>query len=102
MATATATRTNGCVKLRQRLEGLESIVYEHPADRAALATFKAIPGAAALVSKLIDAVKVRREELHLKANAIEVTPRSLPTLHGIFRETCEVLAVATIPKLYVH
>jgi Zn-dependent protease with chaperone function len=87
---------------RQRLQGLESIVYEHPADRAALATFRAIPGAADLIAKFLDVVTVRRQELHLKANAIEITTRSLPSLHSVFREACDVLAVDAIPRLYVH
>lgn len=91
----------GAKAVRHRMAGLQSIAYEHPADRASLNLLKAIPGMGSVVSKVVDALK-DDQETRLLANNVLVTLQTLPTLHSCFQQACEILDLpAPYPKLFV-
>ncbi|HEY6183224.1 MAG TPA: M48 family metallopeptidase [Terriglobales bacterium] len=90
---------NGQLKPK-RLSGLRSVVFEHPSDRNALSVLKAAPGIGTVTRKLVDFFK-KSDEVAALGNAMRVTPQSMPAIHKVLAEACEVLGVAPIPRLYV-
>ena len=86
---------------RIRLTGLESIVYQHPTDRAYMAKLAALPLLPTLTAKAVDFLK-NADEVNQLGNSIMVTPQSLPAVHHCFSEACEVLDVNPMPPLYVN
>lgn len=85
---------------REKLEGLRSIIFEHPADRRWLGLLKAIPLFGTIVGKFVDVAK-RAIEIDLIADTILATEMSVPWLYEVYRETCEALQVDDPPPLYV-
>jgi Zn-dependent protease with chaperone function len=85
----------------RRIEGLCPILFQHPADRSLLRAFESIPGAGAVVGKVID-VFVRSEELRLMSGAIKVTPSSCAPLWDCYREACTSLDIGEPPPLYIE
>jgi Zn-dependent protease with chaperone function len=75
--------------------------WEHPADRAALAAFKAIPGADVLVKKFIGLTQEKSLKLIMLASAARVTEKQFPKVHTIMTRTLEVFDVKERPDVYV-
>jgi len=82
------------------LHGLGSIHYEHSDDRMALDALRAIPGFDRVVAKTIDKF-VKKHEMELLMNAIEVVPRAMPELHRALVHACAVLQVEP-PRMYIE
>lgn len=82
------------------LSGINSVLYEHPDDRIALECMKSIPGFDSLVRYMIDNF-THVLELRFKANSIEVDNKSMPELHALFEEICDVLDMGTSPPLFI-
>src|SRR5436853_372968 len=59
------------------LPQISSLAWEHPADRAALNTLRAIPGFDEIVRKAATYVSERRVRQIFLANAVQVGPMSL-------------------------
>ena len=60
---------------QRRLRGLAAITYEHPSDRIALDTMRALPGFDRLVAAFLDRY-VRALQIRLMSSNIEVTASS--------------------------
>lgn len=86
---------------RKQLNGLDSIIFQHPADRITLAALKAIPMFDRLVGKYIDLV-ARQEEVRLLSSAIEATEESAPMLCECLRNACSALDLKAVPPLYIE
>jgi Zn-dependent protease with chaperone function len=80
---------------------LSSRAYEHPADAAALAGLRKLPGFDRVLRMIIGAVGERRLRLSFLASAVRVSKHQLPELDTALREVCEVLDLKAIPELYV-
>lgn len=65
--------------------------WEHPADRAALQTLRALPGFDQVVRKSIGFFGERGIRLMFQANAVRVDRRQFPTLHRLSQEVQETL-----------
>jgi Zn-dependent protease with chaperone function len=85
---------------RVPLKGLDSRVYEHPADRSALSVLKAVPGLDRIMAWLLD-TQCHGEKVQMLAQGIEVTPRSIPTLNRMYDEGIATLDLTERPKLFV-
>jgi Zn-dependent protease with chaperone function len=85
---------------RKNLVGVRSIIFEHPSDRATLATLKAIPGVGTLTSKAVDFFS-KSDAMALLGGAILATPASMPKVYKVLAEACQILDVAPIPPLYI-
>src|SRR5881398_1562891 len=92
------------------LRQISSRAWEHPADRAALNTLRAIPGFDEIVRRVAGFFGDRGVRNLFLANAVLVGPRQRPRLHGWYREMLDALdwpgaaAVAAgveAPPLYV-
>ena len=65
------------------LRSISATAWEHPADRAALQTLRAIPGFDQVVRSIFGFFGERGIRLMFQANAVRVGPRQFPKLHGL-------------------
>lgn len=83
------------------LTGIAPIAWEHPADRAALNTLRAIPGFDELVRKVIGALGERGVRHLFTANAVKVGPRQRPNLDALLTEVLQTFDWAERPEMFV-
>src|SRR5215472_15503975 len=83
------------------LTGIAPIAWEHPADRAALNTLRAIPGFDELVRKVMGALGERGVRHLFTASAVRVGPRQRPKLDALYGEVLASLDWPERPDLYV-
>jgi Zn-dependent protease with chaperone function len=83
------------------LPQIASTAWEHPADRAALNTLRAIPGFDEIVRKVAGFFGERGLRHLFLANAVRTGPTQHPRLYNLLHEVCASLDVAAVPDLYV-
>jgi Zn-dependent protease with chaperone function len=83
------------------LPGISSLAWEHPADRAALNTLRAIPGFDEVVRKIAGFFGERGVRHLFLANAVRVGPRQRPALDTLFNEVVSTFDWPRQPQLYV-
>jgi Zn-dependent protease with chaperone function len=83
------------------LPGISSLAWEHPADRAALNTLRAIPGFDEVVRKVAGFFGERGLRHLFLANAVRVGPRQRPKLDALYTEVLATFDWPTHPQLYV-
>ena len=86
---------------RKPLTQIASIAWEHPADRAALNTLRALPGFDEVVRKVAGFLGDRGIRQLFLANAVRVGPEQRPRLYALYGEALETLDSPTRPELYV-
>jgi Zn-dependent protease with chaperone function len=86
---------------RVPLVQISSRAWEHPADRAALNTLRAIPGFDEVVRKVAAFFGERGVRQLFLANAVRIGPRQRPKLNQLYTEVLETLDWPTRPQLYV-
>jgi hypothetical protein len=86
---------------RQRLVQISSLAWEHPADRAALNTLRALPGFDEIVRKVAGAIGERGVRHIFTANAVRVGPRQRPKLDALWTEVLDTFDYQVRPDLYV-
>jgi hypothetical protein len=77
------------------LTGISSTAWEHPADRAALNTLRALPGFDEVVRKVAGFFGERGVRQLFLANAVRVGPDQRPKLDALYGE---VLATLDAPR----
>ncbi len=83
------------------LPQISSTAWEHPADRAALNTLRALPGFDEIMRKVAGFFGERGLRHLFLANAVRTGVTQHPKLHQMLREVCAALDVHEIPDLYV-
>jgi Zn-dependent protease with chaperone function len=83
------------------LSGISSLAWEHPADRAALNTLRAIPGFDEVVRKVAGFLGERGLRHLFLANAVRVGPRQRPRLDALYSEVLATMDWTKRPQLYV-
>ena len=86
---------------RKVLTQIAPTAWEHPADRAALNTLRAIPGFDEIVRKIMSLIGERGVRLLFTANAVRVGPRQYPKLDADYTEVLEALDWPERPELFV-
>jgi Zn-dependent protease with chaperone function len=86
---------------RTILTQISPIAWEHPADRAALNTLRAIPGFDEVVRKVAGFFGERGIRLLFAGNAVRVGPRQRPKLNALYHEVLETMDWPVRPDLYV-
>lgn len=86
---------------RTTLTQISSRSWEHPADRAALNTLRAIPGFDEVVRKVASFFGERGIRQLFLANAVRVSDQQRPRLNALYTEVLETLDWPTRPQLYV-
>ncbi|MES2176811.1 MAG: M48 family metallopeptidase [Gemmatimonadota bacterium] len=83
------------------LPQISSLAWEHPADRAALNTLRAIPGFDEVVRKAATFITERRVRQIFLANAVQVGETQRPKLHALFTDVLGTMDWPKRPELYV-
>ena len=86
---------------RVTLTQISSLSWEHPADRAALNTLRALPGFDEVVRKIAGFLGERGVRHLFTANAVRVGPRQRPKLDALYTEVLGTLDWTERPELYV-
>lgn len=86
---------------RRTLTGIAPVAWEHPADRAALQTLRAIPGLDELVRKVMSFLGERGVRQLFTADAVRVNARQRPRLDALYTEVLETLDWPERPDLFV-
>src|SRR3954462_4454992 len=83
--------------LPRRLKDISPKAYEHPADRAATAALRSIPGLDPVVRKLIEFQYERTYRQGFLAASVRLRPDQVG---GVWRRYEEVLATLDMPATY--
>ena len=83
------------------LPQISSRAWEHPADRAALDTLRAITGFDEVVRKVAGFITERGVRQLFLGNAVQVGPAQRPRLHALLTDVCSTLDWPDRPELYV-
>lgn len=83
------------------LPQISSRAWEHPADRAALDTLRAIPGFDEVVRRVAGFVTERGVRQLFLANAVKVGAGQRPQLDALLTDVCATLDWPDRPELYV-
>jgi Zn-dependent protease with chaperone function len=86
---------------RKVLTQISPTAWEHPADRAALQTLRAIPGFDEVVRKIASFFGERGIRHLFAGNAVRVGPRQRPKLHVLYGEVRETMDWSQDNELYV-
>lgn len=86
---------------RAILTQIAPVAWEHPADRAALNTLRALPGFDELVRKAMSLIGERGVRSLFTANAIRVGPRQRPKFDALFTDVLAALDWPERPDLFV-
>jgi Zn-dependent protease with chaperone function len=86
---------------RKVLTQISSRAWEHPADRAALNTLRAIPGFDEVVKKVAGALGETGLRQLFLANAVRVGPTQRPKLDAVYTEVLATLDWPVRPQLYI-
>lgn len=83
------------------LTDISSTAWEHPADRAALNTLRAIPGFDAVIRKIAGFIGDRALRQLFLGSAVRVGPTQRPALDAMLTEVLQTLDWPDRPELYV-
>lgn len=83
------------------LHNISATAWEHPADRAALQTLRAIPGFDEVVKRIFGFFGERGIRLLFQANAVRVGPRQFPRINALMAEVTTTMDWPEPPELYV-
>jgi Zn-dependent protease with chaperone function len=83
------------------LTDISSTAWEHPADRAALNTLRALPGFDAAIRKIAGFIGDRALRQLFLGSAVRVGPTQRPALDAMLTEVLQTLDWAERPELYV-
>src|SRR3990172_5606837 len=79
------------LKTQRILTNIDPSSWEHPADRAALAALRRIPGFDEVLRKLFGLFGEKPIRLAFQANAVRVGERQFPKLHAQYLDVLETL-----------
>lgn len=84
-----------------KFQNISAKAWEHPTDRAALATLEKIPGLDALLKKIISSTTEKALRIATLASSVRASERQFPKLYTIYKEACSILDMPYIPELFV-
>lgn len=84
-----------------KFQNISAKSWEHPTDKAALATLEKIPGLDAILKKVISSTTEKALRISTLASAVRVSEKQFPKLYAIYNEACSILDMSYIPELYV-
>lgn len=86
---------------RVRFPGISPRAYEHPADRGAMATLRAVPGVTSVLKAVAGMWNERAERLFAVASSIRVSDKQYPRINRMRVDCAETLDLDTVPDLFV-
>ena len=89
-------------RARRQFPEIAAVSWEHPADRAALQTLRAIPGVDDIIRRILAMLGGERGiRLLFQGNAIRVGPHQFPKLWHLHTEITTTFDWSTVPEVYV-
>src|SRR6266511_2582914 len=97
------TESTGLPAARPRkiLTQIAPVAWEHPADRAALQSLRAVPGFDEVVKKIYGFIGERGVRLLFQADSVRVGPTQFPRLNQLYTEVLTTMDWADRPELFV-
>ena len=86
---------------RKILTQIAPVTWEHPADRAALQSLRAVPGFDEVVKKIVGFFGERGIRLLFQANAVRVGPTQFPKLNALYTDVLTTMDWEPRPELFV-
>src|SRR5918996_3773515 len=87
---------------RKTFPQISAVSWEHPADRAALQTLRAVPGVDDVIRRVLALLGGERGvRLLFQGNAIRIGPAQFPRLWHLHTEVTTTFDWADVPELYV-
>lgn len=87
---------------RTHFPSISPAAWQHPADRAALAALRKVPGLDLVLSRVIGATTERSLRLMHLSSAVRVGESQFPKLWRLHTEACAIFGIANrMPELYV-
>src|SRR5947208_10268643 len=86
---------------RRILTQIAAVAWEHPADRAALQTLRAVPGFDEVVKKVVGFFGERGIRLLFQANAVRVGPTQFPRMNALYADVLTSMDWPDRPELFV-
>ncbi|HEY9448182.1 MAG TPA: M48 family metallopeptidase [Gemmatimonadaceae bacterium] len=83
------------------LTQIAPVAWEHPADRAALNSLRALPGFDEVVRKVMGLIGERGVRHIFTANAVRIGPRQRPKLDALYTEVLATMDWPERPELFV-
>lgn len=83
--------TSNLPRARRILREIDPTSWEHPADRAALAALRRVPGFDEVLRKIFGLFGEKPIRLAFQANAVRVSARQFPRVHEHYLEVLETL-----------
>ncbi len=87
--------------IRHKLVNLSPRAYEHPADRAATAALRAIPGMDAIIARLTEMQYERAFRQLYLANSVKIGPEQLPHIWDSYLHVLDTLDISEQYDLYI-
>jgi Zn-dependent protease with chaperone function len=84
-----------------RFPDISPRAYEHPADRAAMAALRAVPGVSEVLRAAAGLFSERGERLMALASAIRVGPKQYPKIDDLRLQCAGALDLPTVPAVYI-
>ncbi len=85
----------------KKLVDIDPRSWEHPADRAALAALRALPGFDAIAKKILGLTSERAVRLLFIANAVKVTKTQYPRIKTMIDKVVEIFDWPYTPDVFV-
>src|SRR3989442_7267776 len=95
------TNTLRAARPRKVLTQIAAVSWEHPADRAALQSLRAIPGFDQVVKKVYGFIGERGVHLLFQADAVRVGPNQFPRLNELYTDVLTSMDWEPRPDLFV-
>src|SRR5215212_7476668 len=86
---------------RVRFPEISPRAYEHPADKGAMATLRAVPGVSEVLRGAAGLFSERGERLMALASAIRVGPKQYPKINDLRLQCADSLDLPSVPALYI-
>jgi Zn-dependent protease with chaperone function len=86
---------------RKVLTEISPVSWEHPADRAALQSLRAVPGFDQIVKKIYGFIGERGVRLLFQADAVRVGPKQFPRLNELYTDVVTTMDWEPRPELFV-
>lgn len=87
-------------KRKTYLKGIDSTVWEHPADRAALKALQNVPALDTVIKYVLSPTVEKSIRLATLASAVKVSDKQFAKIHSLHKEACRILDVEQ-PDLFV-
>lgn len=86
----------------KKLVGIDSKVYEHPFDKAALNKLRCLTGFDTVTNWMLNWAYVRWHLVELQGSNFHITRESCPELYRLVRDVSETLDVTDFPEVYTE